>query len=79
MLEDSSQRSPTTLKITWKAPTFIGGTSIIDYQVSIARSDQDFSDSPISVTDIKYLAEGLTTGVTYKFRIKARNSYGISD
>jgi hypothetical protein len=39
----------------------------------MAKSDEDFSASPIAVTDPKYKAESLTAGVIYKFRISARN------
>lgn len=32
-----------------------------------------------SISATSYTAEGLTTGVTYKFKVQARNSYGLSD
>ena len=31
------------------------------------------------MTNLNYKAESLTAGVTYKFRIQARNSFGNSD
>jgi hypothetical protein len=42
------------------------------------QSGNEFSAPPISVNDTKYRAENLTAGVTYKFRIQARNSVGNS-
>ena len=49
MVEDSSQKSSTTIRITWKAPVFSGGASIIDYRVNIAKSDEDFKVVDIPV------------------------------
>ena len=67
--EYTSLKSPTTLGITWIAPTFNGGTSITNYLISIAKSDEDFSATPNVVTDKNFKAEGLTAGISYKFRI----------
>jgi len=36
LTEDILLRTPTTLGITWSAPLFTGGASIIDYRISIA-------------------------------------------
>ena len=44
----------------------------------MTKSDEDFSAPPTTVTNTQFKAESLTTGVTYKFRIEARNSYGNS-
>jgi len=40
----------------------------------MAKSDEDFSAQPTSVTNTQFKAESLTPGVTYKFRVQARNS-----
>jgi hypothetical protein len=40
----------------------------------MAKSDEDFSAPPTTVTNTQFKAESLTAGVTYKFRIAARNS-----
>ena len=71
-------RSPTTLGITWTAPSLTGGAPFLDYRVSIAKSEEDFVIVQNLITSTKYKAEGLTTGVTYKFRIESHNSFGYS-
>jgi len=40
----------------------------------MAKSDEDFSAPPTTVTNTQFKAESLSAGVTYKFRIAARNS-----
>jgi hypothetical protein len=40
----------------------------------MAKSDEDFSALPTTVINTQFKAESLTAGVTYKFRIAARNS-----
>lgn len=37
LTEDYSQRTPTTLAITWTEPVFTGGDVIIDYRINIAE------------------------------------------
>ena len=78
MAENLTQRLPSTLGITWAAPTFDGGSVITDYLVNMAKSDEDFEAPPTAVTNKQFKAESLTAGVTYKFRIAARNSLGSS-
>jgi len=36
LAEDTLLRTATTLAITWSAPSFTGGASIIDYRINIA-------------------------------------------
>jgi hypothetical protein len=74
LTEDKQQKSASTLGITWAAPSFDGGSIITDYLISMAKSDEDFSAQPTSVTNTQFKAESLTPGVTYKFRVQARNS-----
>ena len=50
LAEDTLLRSPTTLGINWISPTFNGGAPITNYLISIAKSDEDFSTTPIVVT-----------------------------
>ena len=49
LVEDITLRSPTSLGISWTAPTFNGGAAILDYLISLAKIDEDFTDPPIVV------------------------------
>jgi hypothetical protein len=58
---------------------FDGGTAIIDYQVEYDQGLELFTIIASGVTDRAFTVTGLTIGITYTFRIKARNSFGLSD
>jgi len=58
---------------------FNGGTPIIDYQVQYDQGLQMFTTIASGVTDRYYTVTGLTIGITYTFRVKARNEFGYSD
>jgi len=78
LAENTLLRSPTTLGIKWTAPSFTGGTSIIDYRINIAEVDGNFAVLATGVVSTLYTVTSLTSGVTYQFKIEARNSYGFS-
>jgi titin len=63
--------------LTWDAPTFDGGSEVIDYIVWYDNAEDIYQDLAF-VTDTTYIATGLDQGSTYKFKVKARNVYGIS-
>jgi len=58
-------RTATTLGFTWKNDIFTGGTSIIDYRVSMAELDGSFTVVAAGLTTAAYTAVGLTPGKTY--------------
>jgi hypothetical protein len=54
-----------------------GYSEILDYRISYA--EQGFAYQELtSVTDQNYVVTGLTAGVTYLFKVEARNQYGSS-
>lgn len=61
----------------WNTPTFNGGSPVIDYLVMFATGSGAYVNLT-SVTVVNYKLTGVTTGVTYKFKILARNTYGYS-
>ena len=77
LAEDTSQRTSTTLGVTWNAGTSNGGSVVLDYRISIAQQGGSF-DFQTTTTSTDYLATGLTSGTTYEFKIEARNQYGYS-
>ena len=56
----------------WNESTFDGGSSIIDYRVNMAVQGLSFAVLD-TVTDKNYIATGLTSAITYEFKIEARN------
>jgi hypothetical protein len=69
-----------SIGLTWSAPVFDGGSALIDYTVEYdaASSGVTFTELASGLTDTSYTATGLTQGLTYQFKVKARNSYGFS-
>jgi len=61
----------------WNAPSFNGGSAVIDYLIMYAQDSRAYVNLT-SVTVLRYNLTSVTTGSTYKFKIRARNSYGYS-
>ena len=65
--------------MSWVAPVFNGGSSIISYQLSSDGGlDGDQSVIVESLLSLDYVVTGLTQGLTYKFTVRARNALGLS-
>lgn len=62
--------------IEWTAPVFIGGTPIIDYEVSYDEGASNWVVLAANVVANTYTATGLTTHTVYSFKVKSRNSFG---
>jgi hypothetical protein len=69
VLEDITKRTATTLGLTWTQAAFNGGAVIIDYRVSIAETGGSFSIMASNIITSSYTATGLTSGITYLFKI----------
>ena len=52
---------------------------MIDYQVSYGVSSGSFTTSIPSITATTHTVTSLSVGVTYKFKVQARNKYGLSE
>jgi hypothetical protein len=78
LLEDETQRTKSTLAITWEDAPFTGGAVIIDYRVSIAEQGGSYSVLASNVAERTYLAVDLISGVIYSLKVESRNSYGYS-
>ena len=78
LTEDDTQRTKSVLAITWSAPTFTGGSALLDYNVFISASGGQYNLLASNVAQQTYTATGLTFGITYSFVVEARTSYGVS-
>lgn len=78
LAEDYSQRTKSTIGLTWEQAPFTGGAVIEDYRISIAEQGGAFSELATGLADPAYLATGLTFGTTYEFKVESRNSYSYS-
>jgi len=65
--------------ITWSAGTANGGTPVIDYRINFDYGTDVFSIDVAGLIVTSYTKTGLTAGITYKFKVEARNAFGYSD
>jgi hypothetical protein len=68
-------RSKDSITIQWEEGVSNGGRIVVDFRVSYAETSSDiWLTSAETVTRQMYWTiSGLTSGVTYKFRVEARN------
>lgn len=78
LAEVEASRTASSITLEWEDGTSDGGATVIDYRVSF---DQALATYVVRATEVltqSYTATGLTAGLTYKFKIEARNTYGYS-
>ena len=74
--EDETKRTPTALGLLWTS-AFDGGTPILDYYLSMAQGDGQFTLFATS-TATEFTVLSLTPGSTYQFKVQARNKRALS-
>jgi hypothetical protein len=69
-----------SIGLSWSAPIFDGGSALIDYRIYFddATSGVTFTELVSGLTGTSYTANSLTQGLTYQFKVDARNVYGFS-
>ncbi len=78
LVEISIVRTKSTLGLTWSDGATNGGLPILDYHVTYVANSSSSIQNITGVNARNYTALALTAGVTYNFRVYARNAYGIS-
>lgn len=65
--------------LQWVAPTFNGGSPIIDYRVWYDNAlGGSFIVLAANIVDTDFLVTSVNKGQTYRFKLQARNQYGYS-
>ena len=79
LARDEDLTDSTQVSFTWVAPENDGGENIIDYTV-LLKNEDGFEEIASELTSTAFtFASGVTTGTTYSFQVKARNSVGYSN
>ena len=69
----------TQVAFSWTAPVVDGGNTVIDYSIEMDHDNDDvYIEIATGVTLTSYTLTGLSEGNTYRFRVRARNSVGLS-
>ena len=78
---DLAVTSDTTVGISWRNGASDGGASVIDYRISYDQSVGNYVTLADGLTDSHYSTTSsvsLIKGQTYRFRVQARNTVGLS-
>ena len=71
--------SKTQVAFTWSAPSDDGGSVVIDYAIEMdINNDGSYSVIETGFTSTSFTKTGLNEGQSYNFRLRSRNSIGLS-
>ncbi len=79
LLENLSARSSNSITFSWTQGVANGGANVLDYRISFDQALGIYIVRASEITATSYTATGLTAGLTYKFKVESRNSFGYSD
>jgi hypothetical protein len=68
----------TQIGLKWSPGASDGGSSIIDYSISYDQAKGIFVPLALNITSTTYIASGLVGGLSYSFKVSARNAVGSS-
>ena len=75
---DPEITNETTIGLNWTPGSSDGGSEIIDYRISYSQLNNNYIVLQSGVSDTFYSAKELQIGLSYKFKIEARNAVGYS-
>ncbi len=75
----ATANGPTTINLSWTAPTSNGGATISGYRIDVSTDGgTNFSQLVASHSTTSYSHTGLTAGTAHHYRVRAINSVGSS-
>lgn len=78
LLDDPSVTVSSQIKFSWSEGSGNGGSPVIDYKISFSESGGVYQTLETGITDTFYIAQSLTAGLVYGFKVQARNTFGYS-
>ena len=72
-------RSATTITVLWEEGATNGGDTVDGYRLWFDQAADDFVILQPALSVLTFMAEDLTNGETYKFKVQSFNSYGYSE
>jgi hypothetical protein len=69
----------TSITVQWEPNEEDGGTPVLDYRLWYAPGNQQFSVLQTALTETRYTAISLYEGITYSFKVHARNAEGYGE
>lgn len=76
----TATRGDTQVLLAWTAPASNGGSAITDYEYEVSTDGGSTYATPVAVGSAatSVTVSGLTNGTAYVFRVKAKNTNGLS-
>jgi hypothetical protein len=67
--------SASQIGVTWEAPTFDGGSAIVDYRIwtDYASNGATFTMIADTLTDLSYVLTNTQQGSEYQLKVEVRN------
>lgn len=65
--------------MSWEEGAANGGSPVIDYKMTFGEDTGSYNQEIAGITDTSFTVIGLTAGTIYKFKVYARNEYGLGD
>jgi hypothetical protein len=79
-MNDATTTTDKVIRFTWNQGSSNGGSPVIDYSVYYDQGISVYTLLESGVTSASYTTEvTLNSGVTYSFKVTARNSVGSSE
>lgn len=78
LFEQTEFRTKSILSFAWTKGAAEGGTPVTGYYISMAEQGGEFSYLVTDLTSTSFTVVSLTAGITYEFKVQAKNAYGLS-
>ena len=79
-VRNESLTTKTQVAFSWSAPSDNGGSSVIDYAVEMdSNNSGSYTEVSTGVNSLSHTQTGLSEGISYKFRVRARNTIDYGD
>jgi hypothetical protein len=81
LTENTNLRSFFDVAFVWQDGANTNGSPIVDYDISVAdgiEADASFTIFQANIPTKSYTVTGLTPGNMYQFKVKSRNTFGLS-
>jgi hypothetical protein len=69
----------TQIGLKWSDGLNNGGSPVVDYKISYATGADQYAVYESGIITNSLIVVGLTPGVSYKFKVQSRSSFGYSD
>ena len=78
LIENWTPKSESKIGLIWNDSKFDGGAPFLDYRINYDQGIGVYTILASNIISKNYIAENLTPGVIYKFKVEVRNRWDYS-